>query len=180
MSELIRAFIAVKLPDYIADSLEDFLDDIRPLSKIHWVKREQFHITLKFLGELEPDVIDDVKDCLIPMKHFEPFTIELSTIGAFPNMKNANVLWLGCSKGAKELGSLSRRINDSLFREAELERDTRKFRAHLTLARLKGERINEDVINQLGTFPLMNWTCSELVLMRSVLTPRGPIYTQIL
>lgn len=180
MSELIRAFIAVKLPDYIADSLEDFLDDIRPLSKIHWVKREQFHITLKFLGELEPDVIDDVKDCLIPMKHFEPFTIELSTIGAFPNMKNANVLWLGCSKGAKELTSLSRRINDSLFREAELERDTRKFRAHLTLARLKGERINEDVINQLGTFPLMNWTCSELVLMRSVLTPRGPIYTQIL
>lgn len=180
MSELIRAFIAVKLPDYIADSLEDFLDDIRPLSKIHWVKREQFHITLKFLGELEPDVIDDVKDCLIPMKHFEPFTIELSTIGAFPNMKNANVLWLGCSKGAKELANLSRRINDSLFREAELERDTRKFRAHLTLARLKGERINEDVINQLGTFPLMNWTCSELVLMRSVLTPRGPIYTQIL
>ena len=180
MSELIRAFIAVKLPDYIADSLEDFLDDIRPLSKIHWVKREQFHITLKFLGELEPDVIDDVIDSIMPMKHFEPFTIELSHIGAFPNMKNANVLWLGCSRGAKELANLSRRINDSLFRDAELERDTRKFRAHLTLARLKGERVNEDVINQLGTFPLMNWPCHELVLMRSALTPKGPIYTQIL
>ncbi|MBR0251057.1 MAG: RNA 2',3'-cyclic phosphodiesterase [Synergistaceae bacterium] len=180
MSELIRAFIAVKLPEDIADSLEDFLDDIRPLSRIHWVKREQFHITLKFLGELEPDVIDDVKECLIPMKYFEPFTIELSHIGAFPNMKNANVLWLGCSRGAKELANLSRRINDSLFRDAELERDTRKFRAHLTLARLKGERVSEDVINQLGTFPLMNWPCDELVLMRSVLTPKGPIYTQIL
>ena len=180
MSELIRAFVAVKLPEDIADSLEDFLDDIRPLSKIHWVKREQFHITLKFLGELEPDVIDDVIDSLSPMKHFEPFRIELSTIGAFPNMKNANVLWLGCSRGAKELAGLSRRINDTLFNEVELERDTRKFRAHLTLARLKGEYVSENVINQLGTFPLMNWTCDELVLMRSVLTPRGPIYTQIL
>ena len=172
MSELIRAFIAVKLPEDIADSLEDFLDDIRPLSKIRWVKREQFHITLKFLGELEPDVIDDVIDSLSPMKHFEPFRIELSTIGAFPNMKNANVLWLGCSRGAKELAGLSRRINDTLFNEVELERDTRKFRAHLTLARLKGEYVSENVINQLGTFPLMNWTCDELVLMRSVLTPR--------
>ena len=180
MSELIRAFIAVKLPEDIADSLEDFLDDIRPLSKIHWVKREQFHITLKFLGELEPEVIDDVIDSLSPMKHFEPFRIELSTIGAFPNMKNANVLWLGCSRGAKELAGLSRRINDTLFNEVELERDTRKFRAHLTLARLKGEYVSENVINQLGTFPLMNWTCDELVLMRSTLTPKGPIYTQIL
>ena len=180
MSELIRAFVAVKLPEDIADSLEDFLDDIRPLSKIHWVKREQFHITLKFLGELEPDVIDDVIDSIMPMKHFEPFTIELSHIGAFPNMKNANVLWLGCSRGAKELASLSRRINDTLFHDAELERDTRKFRAHLTLARLKGEYVSENVINQLGTFPLMNWLCDELVLMRSVLTPKGPIYTQIL
>lgn len=180
MSELIRAFVAVKLPEDIADSLEDFLDDIRPLSKIHWVKREQFHITLKFLGELEPDVIDDVIDSLSPMKHFEPFRIELSTIGAFPNMKNANVLWLGCSKGAKELSALSRKVNDTLYRDEEIERDPRKFRAHMTLARLKGEHVSDDVINQLGTFPLMNWTCDELVLMRSVLNPKGPVYTQIL
>ena len=180
MGELIRSFVAVKLPEYISDSLEDFLDDIRPLSKIHWVKREQFHITLKFLGELEPDVIDDVIDSLSPMKHFEPFTIELSHIGAFPNMKNANVLWLGCSRGAKELAGLSRKINDTLYRDEGLERDTRKFRAHMTLARLKGEHVSDDVINQLGTFPLMNWICDELVLMRSVLNPKGPVYTQIL
>ena len=180
MSELIRAFVAVKLPEDISDSLEDFLDDIRPLSKIHWVKREQFHITLKFLGELEPEVIDDVIESLKPLKHFEPFRIELSTIGAFPNMKNANVLWLGCSRGSKELAGLSRQVNDILYRDEELERDTRKFRAHLTLARLKGESVSENVINQLGTFPLMNWLCDELVLMRSVLTPKGPIYTQIL
>lgn len=180
MSELIRAFVAVKLPEDISDSLEDFLDDIRPLSKIRWVKREQFHITLKFLGELEPDVIDDVIESLRPMKHFEPFRIELSAIGAFPNMKNANVLWLGCSRGAKELSDLSRKVNDALFHDAGLERDTRKFRAHMTLARLKGERVTDDVINQLGTFPLMNWLCDELVLMRSVLNPKGPVYTQIL
>ena len=50
----------------------------------------------------------------------------------------------------------------------------------MTLARLKGEHVSDDVINQLGTFPLMNWICDELVLMRSVLNPKGPVYTQIL
>lgn len=180
MPELIRSFVAVKVPDEISDKLENFISRLRPLSNIRWVKREQFHITLKFLGEIEPEIFESVKNSLLPLKNFEPFKIELSFIGAFPSIKNANVLWISGTKGTKELAAISKRVNDVLYECAEIERDTKKFKAHLTLARLKGERISERLLSGLGTLPQLNWLCSELVLMRSVLTPKGPIYTQIL
>ena len=180
MPELIRAFIAVKVPGNIADELENFLADLRPLAKIKWVRREQFHITLKFLGEIESGVLHQVEDILMPMKNFDSFTIELNHIGAFPNLNMPRVLWLGGDKGANELANLSRKINDVLYDELDIERETKKFRAHMTLARLKDYRLPEDLVRRLGNVKNFAWNCSELVLMRSILTPSGPIYSQIL
>ena len=180
MSELIRAFIAVKVPGNIADSLENFLTELRPLSRIKWVRRNQFHITLKFLGELEPSIIRLVQDLLMPLKKFKPFTIELNHIGGFPNLNAPRVLWLGGDKGSQELAKLSRKINDILYSEADLPLDDKKFRAHLTLARLKDSNLPEELVRKLGTVQNFSWLCDELFLMRSELTPGGPIYSQLL
>ena len=180
MAELVRAFVAVRVPGKIADELENFLADIRPLAPIRWVRREQFHITLKFLGEVEHSVIELVKDCLEPVKYFEQFTIELDNIGAFPNLNSPRVLWLGGEKGAAELGRIARKVDDVLHDEAGLEREMKKFRAHLTLARLKDTFLPEVLVRRLGDVPVMSWQCGELVLMRSQLTPKGPIYSQLL
>ena len=86
MPELVRAFVAVRVPGFVADTLDNFLAELRPLAPIRWVRREQFHITLKFLGELQPDIIAQVKDTLEPLKFFQPFIIDLQHIGAFPNL----------------------------------------------------------------------------------------------
>ncbi|MBQ3402958.1 MAG: RNA 2',3'-cyclic phosphodiesterase [Synergistaceae bacterium] len=180
MPELIRSFVAVKLPGDMADKLENFLADLRPLSPIRWVRRSQFHITLKFLGENSREVTEDVKEALTPLKHFEPFTVRLSYIGAFPNLNAPKVLWLSGDEGASELGRLSRLVNDALLEGAGLERDTRKFKAHLTLARLKDATLPEELVRRLGEVPVLSWRCSELVLMRSVLTPSGPVYSELL
>ena len=102
MPELIRSFVAVKVPGNVADELENFLAELRPLAKIRWVRRSQFHITLKFLGENTREVTEDVKEALEAVKNFEPFTVELSYIGAFPNLNAPRVLWLSGDKGAKE------------------------------------------------------------------------------
>ena len=180
MPELFRSFVAVKVPGNVADELENFLAELRPLANIRWVRREQFHITLKFLGELEHYEIERVKSSLENLKHFEPFTIELSYIGAFPNLNSPRVIWLSGDKGAKELARLSRKVNDILYDEAEIERDDKKFKAHLTLARLKNSSLPEELVRKLGTVKNFSWECSELVLMRSFLQPSGPIYTQLL
>ena len=92
MPELIRSFVAVKMSGKAADELENFLAEVRPLSKIRWARRSQFHITLKFLGENTREITEEVIDALIPLKHFEPFTVELSYIGAFPNLNTPKIL----------------------------------------------------------------------------------------
>ncbi len=181
-SELIRAFIAVKVPEDIAEELENFLAELRPLSntKIRWVKYGQFHITLKFLGELKPEIISQVKDLLMPLKNFAPFTIDLSYIGAFPNLNSPRVIWLSGDKGQKELSGLSKKINEILYDELEIPKETKKFRGHLTLARLNNEFLPEELVRKLGTVKNFSWQCNELFLMRSELTTKGPIYTEIM
>ena len=180
MSELVRAFVAVRVPGKIADELENFLADLRPLAAIRWVRREQFHITLKFLGEIEHYVIEQVKESLEPLKYFDAFSVELDHIGAFPNLSQPRVLWLGGEKGARELGRLAGKVNDVLYEEARLEREAKKFRAHMTLARLKDSYLPEELVRKLGTVQNFSWLCDELFLMRSELTPGGPIYSQLL
>ena len=177
---MVRAFVAVRVPGVAADALENFLSELRPLARVRWVRREQFHITLKFLGELEQGVIDEVIDALAPMKSFTPFTVELNHIGAFPNLNSPRVLWLGGDKGAVELGRLAKRVNDVLYETAGLERESKKFTAHLTLARLKDSVLPEALVKRLGEVPVLSWECSELVLMKSLLTPQGPIYSQLM
>ena len=181
-NNLIRAFVAVKMPDEISEELENFLSEIRPLANIRWVKFGQFHITLKFLGELEPHVISSVKNSLMPIKNFEPFNINLSYIGAFPNLNEPKVIWLSGDEGAKELTKLSKKVNEILFKDEELERDTKKFKAHLTLARLRENKtaLPEELVRKLGTVKNFSWQCSELFLIRSELTTKGPIYTDLL
>ena len=180
MPELIRSFVAVKMSGKAADELENFLAEVRPLSKIRWARRSQFHITLKFLGENTHEITEEVIDALIPLKHFEPFTVELSYIGAFPNLNTPKILWLSGDKGADELAKLSKKINDVLFDNVGLERERKKFKAHLTLARLKESLLPEELVRRLGDVPKLRWSCGELVLMKSVLTPKGPIYTQLM
>ena len=180
MPELVRAFVAVRVPGLVADELENFLAELRPLAAIRWVRREQFHITLKFLGEVERSVIEQVKDSLETMKYFDAFRIELDRVGAFPNLSVPRVLWLAGEKGASELGRLARKVNDVLCDDVGLEREKKRFQAHLTLARLKDADLPEELVRKLGEVPVISWECGELVLMRSQLTPRGPIYSQLL
>ena len=180
MPELIRSFVAVKVPGNVADELENFLADLRPLAKIRWVRRSQFHITLKFLGENTREVTEDVKEALVAVKNFEPFTVELSYIGAFPNLNAPRVLWLSGDKGAKELGHVAKKVNDVIFDAAGIERDAKKFQAHLTLARLKDSYLPENLVRKLGEVPKLSWICDELFLMKSDLKPSGPVYSQLL
>ena len=175
-----RAFVAVKVPGNVADVLENFLALLRPLAPIRWCRREQFHITLKFLGEVEHRVIEQVNDALEPVKYFREFTVELEHVGAFPNLNRPKVLWLGGEKGSHELGKLARMVNDVLYERVGLERDSKNFRAHMTLARLKDESLPEVLVRRLGEVPRVVWECGEMVLMRSVLTPRGAVYSQLL
>ncbi|MCL1940595.1 MAG: RNA 2',3'-cyclic phosphodiesterase [Synergistaceae bacterium] len=173
---LIRAFIAVVPPDEILDSMEKFLSHLRPLADHKWVNRQQLHLTLRFLGEISPEMFDGIKIELDDVR-MPPFLISLDNSGAFPNFSRAKVLWISGEPGSEELAQLAAQT-EQIAVSCGLTPEKRKFSPHLTIARTRAEgKISENFIRAMKDTPVFSWRCSDFVLMQSQLTPRGPIYT---
>ncbi|MBQ7617650.1 MAG: RNA 2',3'-cyclic phosphodiesterase [Desulfovibrio sp.] len=173
---LIRAFVAILLPEPAQSVLANYLKTLRPLAKLKWVKETQLHITLRFIGEQPKSTILQVKTALQAIS-FSPFEIELSKIGAYPAPTYPRVLWLAGRNNLKELNDLAEKVNSTL--EDILPREKRPFKAHLTLARTHGAPLPEELLQKLQHPPLLSFTCQSFALMQSTLTPNGPLYTKI-
>ncbi len=175
---LIRSFIAVPIPDEPADEIIKYIFRMRPNLNFKWVNRDQLHITLKFLGEIDTNKLQLVKNALDEIKiNFEPFRINLNKLGSFPG-----VLFLSGDKGVKELNLLAKNINQKIFEYAQIQFDKRKFRPHVTLARFHNKNISpEELLTSLENLPNKNieWTCNEIYLMKSDLKPSGAVYTRL-
>ena len=176
-SSLIRAFIAVPVAEPAAGELERFLNGLRSLAHLRWVTQAQFHITLRFLGEQTRETIERVKQALTPLS-FEPFDVELTYAGMFPNARHPRVLWLAGQQGKKELTALAESVNGAL-EVIGFPREDRAFKPHLTLARSDGTPLPQPLVNALEKVPAFHWRCEGFDLMRSRLTPRGAIYSKI-
>ena len=174
---LVRAFAAVHVPEPTADELERFLEGLRPLANLRWVTRTQFHITLRFLGEQTRETIERVKSALSPLR-FEPFEVELSYAGAFPNMERPRVLWLSGKKGKEALTALAESVNEAID-TVGIPHEDRAFKPHLTLARTDGTPFPQPLVKVLENVPTLVWRCDGFDLMRSRLTPGGAIYSKI-
>ena len=176
-NSLIRAFVAVPRLEAQAKELETFVNSVRKLAHLRWVTAQQFHITLRFLGEQPPEIIDQVKGVLNQV-HFDPFEIELSYAGAFPNLNAPRSIWLSGKQGMPELTDLAKTVNKAID-EVGLTPEKRAFKPHLTLARSDGTPLSAELIAALKNSPKLIWTCKSFDLMRSRLTPKGAIYSKI-
>ena len=174
---LIRAFVAVPIAEAAARELESFLNTLKNKACLRWATQAQFHITLRFLGEQTQEIIDQVRGVLAHLS-FSPFDIELSYVGAFPNMRCPRVLWLSGKQGMKELTALAESVNRSLA-EIGLVPEKRAFKPHLTLARTNGMALPPELIEALKNAPTLLWRCDNVDLMRSNLTPHGAVYSKI-
>ena len=139
-----RLFIAIDLDDgaraAIADEqrrLKAAFDDSR--SAIKWVRPEQMHLTLVFLGEVPDTRAPAIVDAISEPVAQAPFALTFAGIGVFPPRGAPNVLWMGPLSGEPESISLQRELADRVQRlGVALER--RPFHPHLTLARWKTSR----------------------------------------
>lgn len=172
----IRAFIAVAPPEEVLDAMEIFLFRLRPMSDYKWVNRSQLHLTIRFLGEISPEVFDGIKIRLENVR-IDPFRISLDYSGAFPGYSRTKVLWISGKTGSEELKRLADQT-EQIAISAGLEPEKKKFSPHLTIARTRTEcNIPEKLIQAMKDTPSFSWECKDFVLMQSQLTPRGPIYT---
>lgn len=174
-----RCFIAVEMrTEEVAACLAELG---RVGAALRLVKPENRHLTLKFLGEVHEDLIHEVGAAMKDALHgFEPFDATLRGLGAFPSLSYMRVVWAGIEKGNEELIDAQRSIDENLAKLG-FPKDKR-FHPHLTLARVKSQKgkgeLREFITRHKDTdFGAVR--VDKIELKKSVLTPKGPIYTTI-
>jgi RNA 2',3'-cyclic 3'-phosphodiesterase len=134
-----RLFVAVELSSKAQAAVSGVITQIlkSELKNLRAVRPETVHLTLKFLGDVPPDRIDELVEGLRPVaRAHAPFALNLSGAGVFPNPKKARVLWLGIDGDRKSLGELHRGIEGGIA-ALGFARDRKPFNPHLTVARLR-------------------------------------------
>jgi len=168
-----RLFLAAKLPDYIHEALDGLREE---LPGVRWVEREQLHLTLKFLGEVEEARLGTIEDALAGLD-VERFFLPLEGVGKFPKRGATRVLWAGLGRGHPRLFQLHKLVNDQLFQHG-FEPDKRIFHPHLTLARCGDVPANQlkAWLRRYAGFEAAPFTVSQFHLYSSKLLPGGPLY----
>lgn len=136
----LRAFLAVDLSAELRGRVEALQASLRPrLPGLRWVRPESIHLTLKFLGAVERSRIDALCAVVASVaRRIAPFSCEVEGLGVFPSTKAPRVLWIGAADRTSALGETVREI-ESAFEPLGFAPDTKPFRPHLTLARIKGD-----------------------------------------
>ena len=180
--ERIRSFIAVDMDEAsVIGKLVEAQRALRDLgADLKLVEPENIHATVRFLGEVPAATIELVKEDMNSVK-FAPFDAEFVGLGAFPNLRRINVVWVGMRKGHEELNGISEQLEPRL-RRIGFAPDSKGFNPHVTIARVKSGRAREQLaksVDQLRDAPFGVVHVEELRLKKSVLTPKGPVYSTI-
>jgi 2'-5' RNA ligase len=162
-----RAFVAVVPPDAVLDAVAGAVGELRagPASvSARWARREQWHLTLRFLGDHVD--LDDAATALTAVT-FAAFDLQLGGIGAFARPSRASVLWFGVAAGCNPLIELASAVNAATAGIAPV--DTKPYRPHLTVARFATPADVRDVVHRPGLDDGIGpvWRMTELVLVQS-------------
>jgi RNA 2',3'-cyclic 3'-phosphodiesterase len=186
--EPIRAFIAVELPDSVKAAISSIQVGIRcdEHSSVKWVNPDSVHLTLKFLGNIKPELVPDIGRAMSQAAAgLGPLRLELSELGGFPNLRAPRVVWLGLGGDISTLRLLYRQLEHGLA-ELGFPPEGRAFSPHLTLGRVRQgvARPEQQRLAQAITSAKLDerapFEAHSVALMRSTLTRAGAIYSRIL
>lgn len=183
MAATIRAFLALTLPEAAVSAAADVLEVLRARAvrgDVKWVAPEKLHMTVRFLGNLSADELEQAS-CLLAALHggFDPVTTAWAELGVFPAPRRPQVIWLGLRDPERRLSALAHEI-DHRLRRAGFGKSDKPFRAHVTLGRVRrGRRVNWAALSDGLTTPSKAFSIRNAILFESTLTSEGPIYTPV-
>jgi 2'-5' RNA ligase len=184
----LRTFIAVDFSPEIIRKINEIIDYFKtqtPERALKWVAPKNLHLTIKFLGEVPEEKIEQIKSLIKEtLNDVKSFQIGVEKLGMYPNPQKPRVVWLGIT-GAGPLKEIHKMLEPQL-QKADIQPDRRGFSPHLTIARIRrnadiqsvkeiGEILSKFTVGSLGSC-----TVDHIVLYKSELTPQGPIYTVLL
>ncbi|HEX8448290.1 MAG TPA: RNA 2',3'-cyclic phosphodiesterase [Allosphingosinicella sp.] len=166
-----RLFVAIPLPAAVRARLLDVMGGV---AGARWLADEQLHLTLRFIGEVDRHLAQDV-DAALSSVHHPRFSIALDGLGAFERRGEPVTLWAGVSPH-EPLRGLHKKIDQALVRVG-VEPDRRAYMPHITIARLpRGAGPVKGVIEQSGGIAGPSFAVDRFALYESRLTPDGPLY----
>jgi len=177
-----RLFVALDLPLDVRERLAAVQDRLRRThADVSWVRVENLHITLKFLGETEEKRLDQIRDVLAEVaRACAPFPLQVTGVGSFGG-RTPRVVWAGVSEGADHLTRLAGQVESALARVG-FPKEKRSFSAHLTLGRVRSPKNAEALLAALHEFRAEKFgtlAATEFQLMQSELRPTGSVYTML-
>jgi 2'-5' RNA ligase len=174
----LRCFIAIDIPEEIKTDLVKLQDSLRRQGgSISWTRPEGIHLTLKFLGNVESDVIPKIAASLEETATgMGSFSVAVEGVGCFPNSRQPRVLWVGLD-GGEPLLAIQEAVEQATV-PLGFEREHRKFHPHLTLGRVRQPNGIDRVVTEMERlgFARHEFTAAEIRLMRSELHPTGAVY----
>jgi 2'-5' RNA ligase len=191
----VRIFVALDIPEEVRAALGALIARLRPISRAaRWARIEGVHLTLKFIGEVQPEKVEAIQASLAQIRFPDstgagstwspPKCIEMKfrNVGFFPNERRPSVFWAGVEAGA-ELGALAAAVETSLA-PLGIAKEHRAFSPHLTLARFKsidGSALNRlhEAISTAGPLEFGAGIAKEFHLVQSILKPGGAEYTRL-
>lgn len=183
MSGLHRIFVAVELQPALHQAVVDAQRKLEAAgAHLKWIRPANLHFTLRFIGE-----VPEAQVALAKIATREaatgvgPFTVVLGGLGAFPSLRRPEVIWIGVTDGGESLMALAARVEDRLAHH-RFPPDARRFRPHLTLARVRDTRQWGDLVRALTQHADLEAGSQEVrsvAVLESQLSPAGAVYTRV-
>jgi RNA 2',3'-cyclic 3'-phosphodiesterase len=176
----IRSFIALEIPD---DALSEILkirdEKTGNVKNIRWEEKEKLHLTLKFLGDINSDMIGAYSKSLENIiNSYESLNLSFSEFGVFKRRDEYKILWIGL----KDNQLLSKMIDEieSSFAEFGFEKERRNFKSHITLLRFRGYEDSEKIVSLTQVkLPVIEFNTNKVTLFESKLLPSGSVYRSL-
>jgi RNA 2',3'-cyclic 3'-phosphodiesterase len=182
---LIRSFIAVELPEELKKELSELEIRLKKSSPpiVRWVDPYSIHVTLKFLGEVAEESIEELVLAIEEsVPGIKPFKLSVSEVGAFPNLNRPQVVWVGVKGDLSQITVLQQKI-EANTEQLGFPRESRGFTPHLTLGRVRNEASTNErqrlgkILSETSFTAISKINVDSVNLMKSQLTPNGAIYT---
>ncbi len=176
---MIRTFIAIPIPEEVKSEISAIQNRLRsfPGDKISWTRPEGIHLTLKFLGDVEENLIKDIAGALSKTAgKFDIFQANTTITGGFPNLRKPRVLWLGI-EGGENLIRLQKEIDDTVSKFG-FQREKKAFHPHLTVGRVRFLDKGSELPKSFKEMKVRSFTfkMDRVELTSSLLKPTGAEY----
>jgi len=186
-ASLLRLFIAISIPEPVRDEIIRVQRELQPLvprDVARWARSDQFHLTLRFLGDVPADGVEDLKKSVGAVcRNVRPLFLRAEGVGFFPNPRSPRIIWVGIDDREGRLIDLQKQIETAVGQFSP-DPGEKNFTGHATLGRLKNPRPADirDLASRAQSLEKRlfgEWTAHEIEIIRSELSPVGARYTSL-